>query len=103
MHCEFCDKPAQGFEARSLHVYPDAYAVMPDTVWYCSERCEERDDGDWRPEWCDQCERDIRYNDDHYDLRQMYAPQFVVDGGGNLVCRRCAGIPADAEIPVAWR
>ena len=96
---EFCDQGARGPEARALPVYPDAYAETPVTIRYCSERCEERDDGDWRPELCGACERDIRWNDERYDLRHAYAPQFIVDDSGNVLCRRCAKIPATAEIP----
>ena len=91
--CCVCDKPL-GPDTRWVPVYPDAYASDPTLLGYCSTACEDRDDGEWSPDTCVVCQREIAKNDDRYDLRDGRALQFTFDVSGNPVCRQCAGVPA---------
>ena len=98
MTCDFCDRPV-GSDALMLAVYPSAYATKSVTIAYCSRLCENRaESGDWRPEWCHACGREIYLHDNAFDLRDARALQFTADESGNPLCRRCAGMPADVAI-----
>lgn len=99
MNCDTCDHFVDTDEGVRVLAYPSAWATAADTIAYCSPACEElAGGGDWHPELCVVCQREIFLNDSAYDLRDARALQFTTDASGNLVCRRCAGIPAGAAI-----
>lgn len=99
--CDFCGKPARLPQTRCVPVYATAFTCDPDTVWYGSPACEDRDDRAWAPELCTGCRREIRLRRDDLDARDPRALQLLVDADGNAVCRRCAGVSPNGPLPRA--
>lgn len=91
--CEFC---GQARDLPYLFDVFDVFDVATDTkstqIGYCSEACEDRDDGAWRPILCEGCHREIRLHAIRRgDIRKSSTRNFCMSPEGDLICRVCAG------------
>ena len=86
--CRVCNSPmADAPCPRYRLVYETPVAVRGEVWAFCSDACETSEDaGQWKPEFCPGCDRDIPA----YALFDGRSPQFVSQADGEWLCLRCA-------------
>ena len=103
--CSICGEDffqhARGTGWTATEYYSDPWQEEADRLsFYCSEECEQADDGSFSPEYCDSCERDICQRCESNGWREYFR---VNQEEGGLECVKCYqerlmeyGIDADA-------